>query len=251
MSRALGPRVGIGHDMAAPAAVVALLAVPVALAAWAWTAGCTASWLTGHGFTGPALSTEFATGFVTTGPAGPWPGVPALAVWTLFAAGVAAALAVVVGVWWKVTAGPAGADPLRSLATETALAALAPAGAAARARQLRPSLAGERRIPPGDVGVALGRLLPKGPVLRTSWEDVLLAVMAPRAGKTTALAIPAILDAPGAVIATSNKADLWAATAALRAEATGETVWTFDPQRIAHAPQTWWWNPLSEVDGVD
>jgi hypothetical protein len=35
-------------------------------------------------------------------------------------------------------------------------------------------------------------------------------------GQTTALAVPAILDAPGTVVATSNKADLWAATHALR-----------------------------------
>ena len=42
----------------------------------------------------------------------------------------------------------------------------------------------------------------------------MVAVMAPRAGKTTALAVPTILNAPGAVVATSNKPDLWASTAA-------------------------------------
>ena len=45
------------------------------------------------------------------------------------------------------------------------------------------------------------------------------------------------MSAPGAVIATSNKADLWAATAALRAEVTGGQVWLFDPQRITWQPQ--------------
>ena len=79
----------------------------------------------------------------------------------------------------------------------------------------------------------------------------MLAVMAPRAGKTTALAVPAILQAPGAVIATSNKADLWAAAAALRRQRTGEPVWVFDPQRIAHVEQTWWWDPLRGVAGVE
>ena len=39
--------------------------------------------------------------------------------------------------------------------------------------------------------------------------------------------------------------DLYLATAALRAAATGRRVWTFDPQRIAHAGQGWWWNPLA------
>jgi len=75
--------------------------------------------------------------------------------------------------------------------------------------------------------------------------------MAPRSGKSTALAIPAVLSAPGAVIATSNKADVWAATAALRAAETGQRVWTFDPQRIAYAPQTWWWDPLADLTSVE
>jgi len=81
--------------------------------------------------------------------------------------------------------------------------------------------------------------------LQSSWEDVILAVFAPRSAKTTAVAVPAVLDAPGAVVACSNKPDLYLATAALRAAATGRRVWTFDPQRIAHAGQGWWWNPLA------
>jgi type IV secretory pathway TraG/TraD family ATPase VirD4 len=52
-----------------------------------------------------------------------------------------------------------------------------------------------------------------------------------------------VLSAPGPVVATSIKADLWAATAQLRAEG-GGTVWLFDPQRIAGQPQAWWWDPL-------
>jgi type IV secretory pathway TraG/TraD family ATPase VirD4 len=88
-------------------------------------------------------------------------------------------------------------------------------------------------------------------VLRASWEDVQLAVMAPRAGKTTSLAVPAVLDAPGAVVATSNKSDLWAATSALRGQSTGEPVWVFDPQGIAATERTWWWNPLRGVTTVE
>jgi type IV secretory pathway TraG/TraD family ATPase VirD4 len=80
-----------------------------------------------------------------------------------------------------------------------------------------------------------------------SWEDVALALMAPRSMKTTALSVPLVLDAPGPVIATANKSDLWAATAALREASTGERVWAFDPQRIARVPQTWWWNPLRDI----
>ena len=78
-----------------------------------------------------------------------------------------------------------------------------------------------------------------------------MAFMAPRSGKTTALAIPFVLSAPGAVIATSNKSDLWAATATLRAEATGGRVWLFDPQRVTWQPQDWWWNLLHGLATVE
>ncbi len=145
----------------------------------------------------------------------------------------------------------ASADPtraaLRSLATAKELAPLTPPGALASARRLRPGL--EEQPDPAETGLALGALRPKGTVLRASWEDVLVAVMAPRSGKTTSLAVPAVLDAPGPVVATSNKADLWAATAQLRAE-TGR-VWTFDPQAIARAPQSWWWDPVRELVDVE
>jgi len=43
----------------------------------------------------------------------------------------------------------------------------------------------------------------------------------------------------------------WAATAELRGKQTGQLVWTFDPQRIAHAAQSWWWNPLAGLDTVE
>jgi type IV secretory pathway TraG/TraD family ATPase VirD4 len=103
-----------------------------------------------------------------------------------------------------------------------------------------------------DIGVPVGRLVAaRGPrpVLRSSWEDVLLAVMAPRTGKTTALAVPPILQAPGPVVATSNRSDVWAASAISRARA--GRVWLFDPQRITYAPQAFWWNPLRSVSTVE
>jgi type IV secretion system protein VirD4 len=70
-------------------------------------------------------------------------------------------------------------------------------------------------------------------------------IMGPRSNKTSAIAVPAVLSAPGLVLATSNKADLWALTSGMRAAA--GPVWTFDPQEIAHAPQRWWWDPLRAV----
>ncbi|MGQ0846558.1 MAG: type IV secretory system conjugative DNA transfer family protein [Sporichthyaceae bacterium] len=80
-----------------------------------------------------------------------------------------------------------------------------------------------------------------------SWEDTAVIVAGPRTGKTTAFAVPMLLAAPGAALATSNKRDLLDATAVLRAQK--GRVWVFDPQRIAGvhsaAALWWWWDPLT------
>ena len=51
-----------------------------------------------------------------------------------------------------------------------------------------------------------------------SWEDMHVDIWGPRTGKTTSRAVPAILDAPGAVVATSNKRDIVDATRGPRSE---------------------------------
>jgi hypothetical protein len=62
---------------------------------------------------------------------------------------------------------------------------------------------------------------------------------------TTSRAVPAILDAPGSVIATSNKRDIVDAT---RDPRSGKgPVWVFDPQEVCGEEPNWWWNPLSYV----
>lgn len=90
--------------------------------------------------------------------------------------------------------------PSRSgLADQQALGDLLPKKAAARATGLRASLADTqpKDVAPDDRGVLLGTLKPGATEVRSSWEDVLLTIMAPRSGKTSGLAIPAILRAPG------------------------------------------------------
>ncbi len=108
-------------------------------------------------------------------------------------------------------------------------------------------------INPADVGLALGQVdtgRDPGPMIYAGWEDVVLAVMAPRSGKTTSLAIPAICSAPGAVVATSNKLDILH-TAALRRQVTGIDPWVFDPQAVARTRQAWWWDPLAGITTVE
>lgn len=59
------------------------------------------------------------------------------------------------------------------------------------------------------------------------------------------------MHAPGPVIATSNKPDLWAATLERRFAATRERAWVFDPQGITGTQRTWWWNPLDGVVTIE
>lgn len=96
-----------------------------------------------------------------------------------------------------------------------------------------------------STGVRLGRSVAGKRPLWASWEDMLILIAGPRTMKTTSYAVPAILDAPGAVIATSNKRDIVDVTRPIRSEA-GD-VWVFDPQAVAEEEPTWWWNPLSFV----
>jgi len=151
----------------------------------------------------------------------------------------------------RLTAGP-GTSPVRGAARHMArprdLTGLVGKSALARARQFRPSLAEQKTPAPAEVGVRLGRLMPTRTPVTAAFEDVLLAVMAPRSGKTTSLAVPAILDSPGPVVVTSNKADVVHLTAALRAR-TGP-VWTFDAQAITGTDQQMWWNPLAAVRSI-
>lgn len=78
-----------------------------------------------------------------------------------------------------------------------------------------------------------------------TYEDMMTVIAGPRTGKTTSLAIPAILDAPGPVLTTSNKRDIVDAVRGPRSKM--GRVFVFDPQQIVHERQDWWWDPLSYV----
>jgi type IV secretory pathway TraG/TraD family ATPase VirD4 len=97
----------------------------------------------------------------------------------------------------------------------------------------------------GCPGVPLGKDMRSGKMLYASWEDVTIGIAGPRVGKTTALVVPAILAAPGALLTTSNKPDTVETTRKLRDEV--GTTWVFDPQQVVDEEPTWWWNPLSYV----
>lgn len=83
--------------------------------------------------------------------------------------------------------------------------------------------------------------------LYSTWEDLYLVIFGPRMGKTTTQVIPAIVDAPGAVVTTSNKRDIIDDTVGVTA-ARGY-VYVFDPQRIAPGFEQadWFFDPLDMV----
>jgi type IV secretory pathway TraG/TraD family ATPase VirD4 len=223
--------------------------------AWlAWAAGHVAAVLSGHRPGGPDFGAAFVTDVLHGDWAAAYPHTNPALVTIILAALITVVFGGLVGGWsWWQAHRPDGEDPLPSLAARRDLAPLHLQAVIAKARRLRPSLAATppSLIAAGQAGVALGvhrtrglfGLRRRGRALYASLEDVIVAVMAPRAGKTTALAAPAILDAPGPVVATSNKPDVWTTTITAR-QAQGRC-YLFDPQAITHQEQTWWWNPLT------
>ncbi len=94
-------------------------------------------------------------------------------------------------------------------------------------------------------GILIGRTVRDNLEVFGSWEDMHVDIWGPRTGKTTSRAVPAILDAPGAVVATSNKRDIVDATRGPRLDR--GPVWVFDPQEVCEEPPNWWWNPLTYI----
>jgi type IV secretory pathway TraG/TraD family ATPase VirD4 len=127
----------------------------------------------------------------------------------------------------------------QSLARPGELTGLTPRDAAARTARLAPTLSGG----PETHGPLHGYTVTGNVALRSSWEDVKVVIAGPRVGKTSSQCIPEVVDAPGAVVATTNKRDLVDATRDVRADR--GTVWIFDPNDILGEAPTWWWNPLA------
>ena len=243
----MGGSTADGAAWVIPGTAVAIAAIGGALE----LGGAAASALSGHGARFAPFTMVSAVAVARHGTTALWPSASPPIVAALAAVAAVATLGPVglfgIRAWLR---RPQPDSPSRSLARLADVRALTRVSVVRRAQQLRPCLADRKPkdIPLTEAGIHLGNLATAGNVaLYGSWEDVALALMAPRAMKTTALSVPLVLDAPGPVIATANKSDLWAATSVLREASTGARVWAFDPQRIARVPQTWWWNPLRDI----
>jgi type IV secretory pathway TraG/TraD family ATPase VirD4 len=124
---------------------------------------------------------------------------------------------------------------------------LSPQGVAESAARLRPG----STIDPNDPtqhGRYIGATVVGSMPARSSVEDNGTHIWGPRRGKTTSLTIPNVIEWDGPVIATSNKRDLVDATRECRADR--GRIWVFDPQQVAGAAPTWWFNPLAQISTI-
>lgn len=98
-------------------------------------------------------------------------------------------------------------------------------------------------------GVPLGRMVNGMRSLLASWEWVQVWIMGPRAGKTSCVCVPQIIETKGPVVATSNKRDIVDLTRGPRSQQ--GVVWVHDVQDIIGEKPTWFWNPLSFVEDME
>ncbi|MGE7384250.1 type IV secretory system conjugative DNA transfer family protein [Streptomyces sp. NPDC004126] len=239
-----------GYDIAFKV-LLGLFAVAVPLAHLAWLSGNLTALATGNTWA------AYRPADALIRPDQLWPGLGETSL--LIGARILPVLALIAlaafgGLWWsrhKGTFGGKNKRRVQGTAKARDIEPLLASAITAKARSLRPSLKDSDRITPSDTGILLGNLQGSRTEVRMGYEDVAVAIMAPRSGKTTSLAIPSILAAPGAVLLTSNKAAGDAYTTCFDARSQVGRVWSMDPQQIAHAPRTMWWNPLSDAKSLE
>ncbi|MEV6562932.1 TraM recognition domain-containing protein [Nocardia sp. NPDC051756] len=132
----------------------------------------------------------------------------------------------------------------RYLAHGKELAGVGRRAVAAKAADLRVELGKDQ-----EPGVSIGRAVLGGQMLYGSYEDLHLDIWGPRQGKSSSRVIPAVMEAVGPVVTTSNKRDVVDATRDPRAEL--GKVWVFDPQGVAEEAPTWFWDPVAWVYGSE
>ncbi|MFC8269399.1 TraM recognition domain-containing protein [Streptomyces cinereoruber] len=239
-----------GYDIALKIGI-AVFVIGFPLANFAWLAGNVAARLSGST---PWVSYRPADALLHPDQLWPTAGETSLLVATrIVPVLLTLALAAGAGVLWlryKNRSG-GGKKTVDGMATARDIQPLLAKAVEAKARSLRPSLKHAKHIEPRDAGILVGNLAGTRHEVRMGFEDVAVAIMAPRSGKTTSLAIPSILAAPGPVLLTSNKAAGDAFTATFDARAAVGRVWSMDPQQIAHAAREMWWNPLADAKTLD
>ncbi|MCC2276234.1 TraM recognition domain-containing protein [Streptomyces sp. ET3-23] len=239
-----------GYDIAFRV-LLGAMAIAVPAANLAWLSGNATAWLTDSAPWTPYRPVE-----ALLHPNRLWPhlGDTALLIGARIVPGAALiALGVVGAVLWSRHRDGSGGrkKKVAGMAKPKDIEPLLAKAITAKARSLRPSLKDSKTIAASDSGILLGNIQGTRREVRMGYEDVAVAIMAPRSGKTTSLAIPSILGAPGPVLLTSNKAAGDAYTATLEARAKVGRTWSMDPQQIAHAQREMWWNPLADAKTLE
>ncbi|WP_405734807.1 TraM recognition domain-containing protein [Streptomyces sp. NBC_01537] len=238
-----------GYDIAFKI-LLGVIAIAIPLANLAWLGGNATAWLTDTG--GPWAPYQPADALLHPGRLWPETGDTALLIGArIVPIAILIALAIAAAVFWSRHNAGSGKKRVAGMAKHKDIEPLLAKQITAKARSLRPSLKDARTIEARDTGILLGNLQGTRHEVRMGYEDVAVAIMAPRSGKTTCLAIPAILAAPGPVLLTSNKAAGDAYTATLDAREGAGRTWSMDPQQIAHAARQMWWNPLADAKTLD
>lgn len=218
-----------------------------------WVAGIIATLTaTGHLPVGGGIASGLGVLGHPGHPAKAWPkgsGVPGpILYWLIFVGLIVAVGAVVVVVWRLVGRSRSAPKTLRRTVHSTPGVAkragvIRYAGSKAlqqRAATVRPGLAATGHVALTDAGYRLGTS--HGVDVWASVEDSILIVGPPRSGKGLHLVVNAILDAPGAVVTTSTRADSLAVT--LEARRRVGAVSVFDPQNLAGLPAGLRWSPI-------
>jgi type IV secretion system protein VirD4 len=112
-----------------------------------------------------------------------------------------------------------------------------------KAKRIRPSLHKRRGVRPTEVAFRIGRDYRSRQDLFATVEESLFVVGPPRQGKDALLCVPFVLDAPGPVIVTSSRVDVFLNTYAPRAEQ--GRVYVFDPNGMTRWPERMRWSLLS------
>lgn len=212
-------------------------------------AGNVAAWLTGL----PEPSGGVASGLgVLAHPLDPGaaldaPGLNAIAYWAVVAVILLVPAIATAWVVVKVRArrGRVNVHAVQGIATGAEVADAASGRTIIkRADTLRPSLAGRKAVP-AEIGYLLGHA--RGRQVWATVEDSMLLIGPPRSGKGMFVVLNSILDAPGAVIATSTRPDNLTVT--LEARRKVGPVALFDPQRLAPGlPVGMRWSPVRGCD---
>lgn len=182
------------------------------------------------------------------------PGTPGREYWPYLIAGGAGLLVLVVGIWWSRRSGSAGrvtrwsARSNRRDGVASVWTIWRTAGRHAmrkKAKVLKPSLAAASlwvrlRTPTRAYATPLARVGMQ--TLYSPVEDVTVRIGGPRSGKSGELA-GRILDAPGAVIATSTRTDLLELTGPVRSKR--GPVHVFNPAGLGDVDSTISFDPLT------